>query len=439
MTTSDRTQAIAPLRATGEASAGFLRAAIPGPPAKHFRKATFRLYPNQEQAEQLDAIRIRQQRLYNCALEHRIRAYQKGAKIGLFDQIAAIKEIRAEWPEYRAESFEIATATLRRLDRAYKAFFRRVKAGQVAGFPRFQPCDRFRSFGIDKESGKGWKFVPNGSSTRGLFSIKGVTGQIKARGGWKRPGVTRTCEVIKNANGWHLTVSLLLDDAPTRERGTEALAFDWGVKTYVSGALASGKTFRIENERIFEQSRMKIRALKKSLSRKRKGSNNYKKSKAELARAMQKDANRRKHRAHIVSHELISRADLIATEQLQLQNMTRSAKGSAESPGKNVRQKAGLNREILDTAPGLLLANLKYKCDEAGIEFAEIDTRSIKPSQTCPACGHQAKKKLRQRTHKCDCGYTEDRDIAAAQVILRTALKETGRNTPRCGENNSFR
>jgi len=105
--------------------------------------------------------------------------------------------------------------------------------------------------------------------------------------------------------------------------------------------------------------------------------------------------------------------------------MTASAKGSAAEPERNVRAKAGLNREILDTAPGDFLVMLRYKALEAGSEYIEVPTRKLKPSQTCPACGHVEKKPMSQRHHDCPkCSHAASRDGAAARVMLNWAMTQ---------------
>ncbi|WP_037367999.1 zinc ribbon domain-containing protein, partial [Salinivibrio costicola] len=101
---------------------------------------------------------------------------------------------------------------------------------------------------------------------------------------------------------------------------------------------------------------------------------------------------------------------------------TSTAKGTAEKHGKNVKQKAGLNREILNTAPAMTLNLLSYKAEEAGSEYVEVPTKQVKPSQTCPDCGAKKKKTLTDRWHSCDCGCEKPRDVASAQVNLNWAL-----------------
>jgi putative transposase len=108
--------------------------------------------------------------------------------------------------------------------------------------------------------------------------------------------------------------------------------------------------------------------------------------------------------------------------------MTASAKGTVEEPGKNVRQKAGLNRSILDTAPGSLFKMLVTKAEEAGCELIILNTRKHKPSQTCPCCGGVRKKKLSEREHHCEAtGFRATRDQAAALAMLVAGLKQAGR------------
>lgn len=93
-----------------------------------------------------------------------------------------------------------------------------------------------------------------------------------------------------------------------------------------------------------------------------------------------------------------------------------------KSKGKNKRQKSGLNRSLLDVGIGNLKDLIKYKVTEAGGFYIEVPTLQVKPSQTCPSCGHQKKKTLLERVHNCEnCGYQCDRDVAAAKVMLNYA------------------
>ena len=109
---------------------------------------------------------------------------------------------------------------------------------------------------------------------------------------------------------------------------------------------------------------------------------------------------------------------LVATEKLNLKGMTRKSKKGSQRK----RQKTGLNRSILRVGMGMLRSAIEYKVLESDGRFVEVPTQKVKPSQTCPNCGHQQKKTLSQRVHHCqECGYRADRDVAAAQVMLNWA------------------
>ncbi|MBT9158993.1 MAG: hypothetical protein DDT26_00242 [Dehalococcoidia bacterium] len=138
-----------------------------------------------------------------------------------------------------------------------------------------------------------------------------------------------------------------------------------------------------------------------------------------MAKLHRQVANQRQNWVHQQATQIVSCNSLVATEKLEVKKMTRKAKkGSTRK-----RQKTGLNRSILDVGWGMLRSVLAYKLDEAGGVLVEVPTRKVKPSQTCPNCGHQEKKTLAERTHICkQCGYISDRDVAAAQVMLSWAL-----------------
>ena len=125
---------------------------------------------------------------------------------------------------------------------------------------------------------------------------------------------------------------------------------------------------------------------------------------------------------HKVAAQIVRCNSLVATEELNIKGMTARAK-----IGKRKRQKAGLNRSILDVGMGAFLGMLEYKLQEAGGFLSKVPTKKVKPSQTCPECGHQRKKELSERIHLCEkCSYTTGRDVAAAQVMLNYATTESG-------------
>jgi putative transposase len=312
--------------------------------------------------------------------------------------------------------------TLRRLDKAFSAFFRRVKAGQAPGFPRFKSLARFPGFSF-KTHGDGWRFTPGADWHHGTLHLSGL-GHLRARGQARQGGDVRASDVLLRDGKWYLSLTLDIG-TPQRERtGDAAMAFDWGVEAFLSGVDHAGEELRLDNPRWWQSEKDHITELQQAVSRKRnKRSNRRRKAVQRLSRARAKTARRRHDWAHKQTAKLARRFALVATEELRIVNMTRSAAGTMEEPGRRVAQKAGLNREILDTAPALFTSLLRCKVMETGGEWLEAPTRQLKPRQRCPACWALAKKSLSVRTHTCaECGHTESRDMASARVVLNWAL-----------------
>lgn len=201
---------------------------------------------------------------------------------------------------------------------------------------------------------------------------------------------------------------------------------DWGVAEFATIACegADGPRFEaVPNPRHLDAEKDALITQQRALSaltRSRKISRGaLRKQRKALARKHAKVAARRRDFLHQLTARIAGRHRLIVTEKLAVRNMTGSARGTLEAPGRNVAQKAGLNRSILDAAPAAFLNMLRYKAEEAGAEFLEADTRRPKPSQRCPDCGAVRKKALSVRRHDCDaCGCIYGRDEAAALTML---------------------
>ena len=392
--------------------------------ASNLRKTTYRLYPTPKQAAALAQLLCSHQQLYNAALEERISAWAKARKsISYADQCKSLTQLRTELPEWALANCSSQQMTLRRLNKAFAAFFRRVKAGQEPGFPRFKSLARFPGFSF-KGHGDGWRFTPGADWRHGTLRLSGV-GQIRARGHARQGGEVRASDILHRDGCWYLSLTVAVAQ-PERERtGNGAMAYDWGVETFLSGITHAGDRVNIDNPRWWQQAKYEIVALQQAVSRKANTrSNRRRKTVRRLAAARAKVARKRLDWAHQQTAALAGKYALVATEELTLKNMTRSAKGTAEEPGRQVAQKAGLNREILDTAPGLFTSLLRYKVLETGGEWVDAPTRQLKPSQRCPSCWRVEKKTLSQRVHDCaHCGHKESRDTASARVVLRWALE----------------
>lgn len=381
------------------------------------RRITYRLYPTPAQELRLEeALRLHCE-LYNAALQERRDAYRRCQKsISFYEQDRQLTQIRKDRPEMVRFGRKAFVGTLRRVKRAFDAFFRRARAGQAPGYPRFKSHLRFSGWDYPA-AGDGWHLHPGRDGRHGKLKLMGI-GVLRLRGRGRQPGRARTCTISKKGKKWY--TSIAVECEPKRERGQEAIGFDWGVASFLT--LHTGE--KVAPPEFAHQAEAKVAKLRREVARKRLGSRRRRAAVQLLASECRKVAERRKNFLHQVSTKLVGRAGLLCTEKLAIKNLTRSARGTRVVPGKNVRQKAGLNRKILDGAPAAFLQLLRYKAEEAGTKLWEVNTRKVKPSQTCPGCGEGRKKKLSERVHRCSrCGLIMPRDQAAALVCLQTVLE----------------
>ncbi|MDA3869997.1 MAG: transposase, partial [Gammaproteobacteria bacterium] len=342
------------------------------------RKITYRMYPSNPQSERLTVLLGLHQRLYNTALEERIRAYQdRGESLNYHAQAKALTHWRSYCPGLAGVNAQSQQNTLKRLDLAFQAFFRRVKAGDTPGFPRFKSAQRYPGWGYNTH-GDGWRLHAGGKMQHGKVRLSGV-GMVKLRGKARTPGEVKTAEVQHKDGKWYLSVTV--DCEPQRASGMVAMGLDWGVETFATVCSSDGQTCSVANPRFLDKpQRQKLKLLQQAISRKKnKRSNNRRKAVSRLSAESRRIANRRKDFLHKASADLVKQYGLISTEQLNIKNMTASGG----------EYKKGLNRNILDTAPSTFLNLLKTKAEEAGSMWVEVPTRQVKPSQTCHRCGIQ--------------------------------------------------
>lgn len=395
------------------------------------RSLSFKLYPSPAQAAALARKHLMLKDLWNAALEERIGAWRHSqTRVSRSDQEKALKEIRLGLEGWcgLVHTHE-AQVVLKRLDLAFQAFFRRLRAGETPGFPRFKSAERFRGWGY-KEHGNGFRVEMRDGGRHGHATLFGI-GRMRMRGIARTPGRVLKADVTRTVHGWMLNVVVETGCAERAPAEGQAVGLDWGVSTFATLAHEDGAFEELPNPRQWDLEAEDLKAEQRRLSaaaRARKISRRaLRKHRRALARRHAKIAARRKDFLHKASARIVGRHRLIATEALAVRNMTGSARGTAEAPGRNVAQKAGLNRSILDTAPAGFLNMLRYKAEEAGAEFLEAKTRELKPSQRCPDCGAVRKKTLAERHHDCDCGCRLGRDEAAARVLLNWGLEERRR------------
>lgn len=398
---------------------------------KLIRKVQYKLYPTKVQEALLVQLLVHHHQLYNFSLKDRIQTYKQfGYGLTYCDQWSINKQYRDRRKVHGLFNANAQSEqnTLKRVDRAFKNFFNRLSKGLKGGFPRLKSFSRFKGRGYNSH-GDGWKLhlkpKKHGAVYLADVGIVKIRGQARNEG-----GVPKTAEVIKRQDGWYLSVSFEYSTIK-RESGNRAVALDWGLEYYATIVDDAGDVEQIDNPRYLRNSQEKLTDLQRQFSLCKKQSREWKFLKKCVSRMHSKIANQRKNFIHQKTAEIISKSAILAFEDLNTKNMTRSAKGTIESPGKQVKQKSGLNKSILDASPAAFYANLRYKAEDAGVLLEVAPTRTLKPSQTCPKCGAVKKKVLSERLHSCACGYAAPRDVASAQVVLNWALDNTqARNEP---------
>ncbi len=378
------------------------------------RASKFPLRPTSKQTGALTAMLDEHRQLDNGALEHRRTAWRmRNVTVRYGDQSAELKDIRWADPAGQGRwSCSCQQATLRRLDRAFQAFFRRIKHGQTPGYPRFKGRGWFDTVTWPAD-GDGCRWHPD----QRRVDLQGV-GQVKVHAYRPVQGRVKTLSVKREGKRWFLILSCAEVPAVPLPPTGAVVGLDLGVAWLVT--TSDGK--QIANPRWLAASAERLTRAQQALARKQRGSKRRGKAKARVAALHGKIRRQRRDHAHKTALGLVRGYDLLVHEALQIGNMTRSASGSVERPGTNVAQKAGLNRSLLDVGWGVFLSILADKAASAGRTIIAVDPRNT--SCTCPACGQVAAgNRPSQAKFRCvACGHSAHADVNAASNILRAGL-----------------
>jgi putative transposase len=383
------------------------------------RAYAFRLRPTARQHVALGQCLASHRELYNAALQERRDAWRlRKTSVSYGDQSAQLKEIRAVRPDVALWSFSSQQATLRRLNRAFAAFFRRVKAGETPGYPRFKPTHRFRSVEWPKD-GDGCRWQPN---SRRVY-LQGI-GHVKVTIHRQVQGRVKTIQVCRQGRHWMLVLSC--DEVPTRplEPTHAAAGVDLGIASFAT--TSDGQ--QVINPRYGRFAAARLGTAQQALARKQRGSNNRRKAGETLAARQRKLANQRRNFHHQLARALVARFDLLVVEDLRIRNMVRrpAPRPNPDRPGgflpNRAAAKAGLHRSIHDAGWAQFVSILRAKAEEAGRVVIDVDPRHT--SDRCGACGHTAKEnRASQAVFSCrGCGHTVNADVHAARNILRAGL-----------------
>jgi putative transposase len=333
--------------------------------------------------------------LYNTALEQRITAWQRlRISVSRFQQEAELKEIRAEMPEYAAVHSHVLQDVLARLDKTYQAFFRRVKAGEQAGFPRYQGRDRWHSFTY-KEFGNG---ATLDGSDKGFLVLSKI-GRIAVRRSRPLAGTPKTVTVSREADGWYVCFSCA--DVPVNPLPTtgQETGIDLGIEAFAT--LSNGT--RIFSPGWYRKAERALKTAQRRVSRRKKGSNRGRKAIVLLAKAHQVGRRQRQDFHHKTALAPVQTNDTIYHEDLQTANMVKNHH---------------LAKSIADAGWSQFLSILSYKAACAGRSVIAVPPAYT--SQTCSGCTVVVHKGLSVRWHACPaCGASLHRDHNAARNIER--------------------
>ncbi|MER7691541.1 transposase [Streptomyces sp. NPDC097610] len=394
------------------------------------RAYKFLMRPTVGQAAALAAMLADHCSLYNGALQERRDAYRHVSRTSVTygQQSAQLKEIRGFDPERQGRwSFSSQQATLRRLDKAFAAFFRRVKSGETPGYPRFRGVNWFDTVDFPKDGdGCRWDCAPHDRVTRVRF--QGV-GHVRVNQHRPVVGKVKTVSVKREGKRWYVVLTAEQERPEPLPKTGSVVGIDMGIASFFT--TSNGE--HVANPRHGRKAAAKLEAAQQALSRfprvrRDKRTTNHQRAVDNVARLHRKVRRQRLDHAHRVAVDLVRQHDVIAHEDLKIRNMVKAPapKADPDQPGSflpnGAAAKAGLNHSISDAGWGVFLTILHAKAESAGREVIAVDPRNT--SRTCPECGHVAaeNRPTQEKFHCVSCGHTAHADTVGAQNVLRAGL-----------------
>ena len=340
--------------------------------------------------------------VFNKALAMQQERYKAGEKkLGYASLCKSLTEWKAQsetlWlSETPSQALQ---QTLKNLERAYKNFFEKR-----ADFPKFKKKGQSDSFrypqGVKLDQGNSRIFLPK-------------LGWLRYRNSRDVLGEVKNATVSQSCGKWFVSIQTEREVEQPLPSG-EAVGIDMGIARFAT--LSDGSY--IEPLHSFKKHQQRLAKYQRRMSRKVKFSNNWKKAKARVQRIHSRIANARKDFLHKASSQISQNHAMIVIEDLQVRNMSKSARGDSEQPGKMVKQKSGLNRAILDQGWGEFRRQLEYKAAWNGGFVVAVPPQYT--SQTCPCCGHVSRdNRQTQAKFACvECGFEANADHVGAINIL---------------------
>lgn len=321
-----------------------------------FKTFRYRLYPTKTQANLLHKTLETCRHWYNTCLAERKDAWELEKRgVGKYEQLRKVKDLKANNPYAAHVHSHILQVVVSDLDKAFAAFFRRIKAGETPGYPRFKGCGRFNSFGL-KELGNGFRLDGR------RLKLSGI-GRVAVR--WHRPieGAIKTVRIVCAAGKWFACFSCEVDGQPLPPTGKEI-----GVDVGLFSLLTTSDGDTVANPRWYRTEQKRLRVLQRTVSRRTKGGSNRRKAVSQLARHAEHIASRRKDFLNKIARELVNENDRIAIEDLRIANMARNH---------------SLSKSILDAGWGYFRMQLEGIAAYAGRTVVAVD-----PAYTSRACSN---------------------------------------------------
>ncbi len=328
---------------------------------------------------------------------------KKKEKLSRFDLDKLLKEWKKEYNWLSLPPSQSLQQVNKDLDQAFKNFFK------GSGYPKFKKKGINDSFRIPQNI----TLMRQLSKKVGQVKLPklGIVRFTKTR---EIEGEIRNVTISKKCNRWYIAFNCKLDIPELKEKKQSEIGIDRGIKIF---AQCSDKT-AIHTVSSLKKNLNRLARLQRRLAKKKKFSSNWRKTKAKIEKLYYHIANIRKDFLHKTSTKLAKSHSLIVMEDLKIKNMTKSARGTIENPGNNVKVKSGLNRSILDQGWSMFKDFLSYKMNWYGGDLVLINPKNT--SITCSICGHIAKENRESLTKfKCvKCKHTENADLNASKNIL---------------------
>jgi len=382
---------------------------------KRLQAFKFELMPDGEQERDMRRFAGARRFVYNKALDIQKANFEAGGKfISYVDMANRLPEWKEKFPWLKESPSQALQQSLKDAERAFKNFFEKR-----AGYPRFKKRGTGDSFRFPQG------FDVDQNNSRIKFP---KLGWIRYRNSRDILGTAKNITISQSGGKWFASIQTEREVKQPIPAATSAVGIDMGIVRF---ATLSDGSF-IEPLSSFKKHEVRLRKAQRKMSRKKKFSKNWHKAKRRVQKIHTRISNARKDFLHKASTEISKNHAMVAVEDLQVGNMSRSSKGTADAPGKNVAAKSGLNKAILDQGWFEFRRQLEYKLNWNGGILVPVPAHYT--SQTCPACGHVANENRQtQARFECvDCGHEENADVVGAMNVLAR-----GHRVAACGEDGS--